>query len=93
MPVKHHFSPPVIVNYLSSAMRDIIRGVGLAYDPVPCPHHGTFIESDLAALIADTEALYLDWWAASRVRVVIIAFAHKDDLVTRASAAFAGGPP
>ena len=24
---------------------------------------------------------------------VIIAFAHKDDLVTRASAAFAGGPP
>jgi hypothetical protein len=47
----------VVASHLSPAM----RGIGLGYDPVPREYRGTFIESDLGAFIADTEALYLGW--------------------------------
>lgn len=51
----------VVVGHLSPATHEIIQGIGLGYDLVPCNYQHTFIDSDLAAFIADAEALYLDW--------------------------------
>jgi len=51
----------VVVSHLSPAVYDVVCGIGLGYDPAPREYRETFIDSDLAAFIADTEALYLDW--------------------------------
>jgi len=51
----------VVVSHLTPATHDIIRGVGLGFDPIPC-NQETFIDSDFAAFKADAEALYLDWY-------------------------------
>jgi hypothetical protein len=50
-----------LVSHLTPATHDIICGVGLGFDPIPCNSHETFIDSDFAAFKADAEALYLDW--------------------------------
>lgn len=50
----------VVAGHLSPVVHDVLCGVGLGYDPAPCEYHITFIDSDLAAFIADAEALYLD---------------------------------
>jgi len=52
----------VVAGHLSPAVHDIVYGVGLGYDPVPREYRATFIDSDILALIADAEALYLDCW-------------------------------
>jgi hypothetical protein len=51
----------VVASHLTLATHDIVYGIGLGFDPAPREYHETFIDSDVAAFIADTEALYLDW--------------------------------
>ena len=46
---------------LSPSARDLLAGVGQAFDPAPREYRKLFIESDLAACAADLQALYLDW--------------------------------
>jgi hypothetical protein len=51
----------VVASHLTPATHDIVYGIGLGFDPAPREYQETFIDSDVAAFIADTEALYLDW--------------------------------
>lgn len=51
---------------LSPSARDIIAGVGQAFDPMPREYHKLFIASDLAAATADLEALFKDWCIVHR---------------------------
>jgi hypothetical protein len=59
----------MIDDHLSPAMRDVVHGVTLGYDPTPRSYEDTFIDSDIGAFIADSEALFLDWCCVYRDRI------------------------
>jgi hypothetical protein len=49
------------MTHLSPGTCDLIRGIGMAFDPVPRYYFKTFHGSDAEAFYADAEALYSDW--------------------------------
>jgi|SRR5438477_8058629 len=51
------------VKALSPSAKDIIAGMGQAFDPAPREYRNILIDSDIEACRADLEALYLDWCA------------------------------
>lgn len=52
-----------VAKSFSPAARDVIAGIGQAFDPAPREYRETFVDSDIGAFTTDLEALYLDWCA------------------------------